>query len=88
MQHDLSDVSADAEVVEITVKLGVVTCAAGVLIHGGEFDVGLRDEVVDSGGRHVQDTVFRRAVTIVEVVTQTELHLGMHEIAYLGIAPQ
>ena len=56
------------------------------MVHGSEFDIGLRDEVVHADGRHVQDTVLAGAVAIEEVITQTQLHLTMHEVTHLGIA--
>ena len=76
---------ADTEVVEVAVELCGMTCTTDILVHGRELEVGLRDEVVHAGGRHVQETVLAAAVTVVEVIAQTELYLGVYEVTHLGI---
>lgn len=63
-----------------------MTRATDVLIHRREFDIGLGDEEVDGGCRHIQESVLAAAVAIVEIITKTQLPTGVDEIAHLGIA--
>ena len=61
----------DTKVVKVTIKLRRMTCTSCILVHGSEFDIGLRDEVVHADSRHIQDTILTAAVAIEEVITQT-----------------
>ena len=76
----------DTEVVKVAIQLCGMTCTSCILVHSSEFDIGLRNEVVHADSRHIQDTILTSTVTIEEVITQTELHLPMHEVAHLCIA--
>ena len=86
MKHQLRHVGTDTEVVDVAVELRLVTCTTDVLIHGRELDIGFGDEVINGSSGHIQNTVFACAVTIEEIVAQTQLQLTMNKTAHLRIA--
>ena len=77
---------AQPQVVVVAIQLRLVSIPTRKLIHRREFQVAFVDVVVHHSSRHVQETVFARAVAVKEIVAQTSLQASGKEVAELSVA--
>ena len=85
LQLQTGTVGGNAEVVVVTIELGLVLPATGVLIHGRELQPRAGEEIVEAERGRIERTVEVAAVAIEEIIARGELQLGRGEITHLCI---
>ena len=73
------------KVVVVTVELRVVSGASDELIHSLQFQVTAGEEIVESDGRHIQETVCVQSIAVEEVIAGCRLQFIGNEITALHI---
>ena len=75
----------DTQVVIVAIQLCLMAIPSGILVHGRQFQMHLRNIVVADHGRHVQEAILCCTVPVHEVIPCTQLYNRCYEVTHLRI---